>query len=293
MNDISKNWKFLSVNRFDELAKASNTVHHAAQFIALTGKYLLPEKADDSHTTALWISDRNWLVGNPIEYPGGYMRVTLDYLNFKLLITNEKFEVLQQKQIAGSSKEELFCWLKNQLQKLGLNAMALKKSMHYDMPDHETDEGEVFIMPPAELLTELANYRTNGHLLLTQFSNDFKTAQPVLVWPHHFDEGSYMPILFKLDEVVGSINLGMAIPDNYYQVPYYYVTAWKKDGIEYNNPPLLSQPGLWHNFEWNGQVLTGEELVKLDASEQADAAYGFLKQAIKNAIGLIGWDYKS
>ncbi len=33
--------------------------------------------------------------------------------------------------------------------------------------------------------------------------------------------------------------------------------------------------------------------VKLDASKQADVAYDFLKQAIKNARGLIGWDYKA
>lgn len=293
MNNILKSWKFLSVHQFDELAKASNTLHHAAQFIALAGKYLLAEEADDSNTTAIWLNEKNWLAGNKLEYPGGYIRVILDYPNFKLLIANEKFEVLEHKQIAGSTKLELFCWLKNQLQKLGLDANPLMETMHYEMPEHKVDEGEPFIMLPADLIMELANYRSNGHLLLTQFTNDFKSAQSVLVWPHHFDEGSYIPLKYELNEVVGSISLGMAISDRYYQSPYFYVTSWEKEGVGYENPPQLEPPGVWHKFEWNGQVLTGEELVKLDAGDQAETAYRFLKQAIKNARGLIGWDYKS
>lgn len=289
---ILMDWQALTVKPSEDLAEASNTLHHAAQSVTLAGKYLLPEKEDDSHTSMRWFASNNWLIGKIIRFPDDYLHVVFDYNTFSILIVDENNKVLNKKTIDQKTKEEMFYWLKNTLCTYGIDAELLHSELHFDLPEHETDEGIQFKKPDDEYLKEFAAYRTNGHLLIRHFADEFATSQPIHVWPHHFDEGCYVPILFEANEVIGSISFGMAVADEYYDSPYLYVTAWKKDGISYTNPPAINIPGKWHQTDWNGQVLPGAELVDLSPEEQATTAYEFMKQAINNARRLVGWVYK-
>ncbi|HDO26783.1 MAG TPA: hypothetical protein ENH02_01575 [Bacteroidetes bacterium] len=283
------NWKELTVNRFDDLVKASNTLHHAAQFIAYAGKHLISEEADDSHTSAMWVPEKNLLAGRPIKSVSTELRIALHYPALVLMVTDTDLNELGTVEMNGKTKQEVLTWLKNQLRELGVDVRALTDKIHFEIPPHDVENGGVYKLDQPDLFAELAGYRTNGHLVLTHFAEQFDTASPVLVWPHHFDEGSYIPLIFENGEATGSVSIGLAVADHYYNNPYFYVTAWKKEGINYEDKPGSNSPGRWHTHEWTGQVLEGKSLAGLNKDKQQEAAVDFMYQALNNATQLVGW----
>jgi len=282
------NWKHLTFNRFDEMEKASNTIHHAAQFIAYAGIHFVEAKADDSHTSAEWLPEKNWLAGQTIKAGRNRIRVILDYPGFVIRIADEHLTPLHTIMLAGQTKQEVLNQLAGHLQSLGLDTSGFNDKLHYQIPHHEVDDGAAFGMPPKELLDELANYRIDGHMMMVRFAERFQTASPVLVWPHHFDEGSYIPLQFEGGEAVGSVSIGLAVADAYYPYPYFYVTAWKKEGINYEHLPEIKLPGKWHTHEWTGQVLEGNSLVNIEKGKQEEIVNNFLEKALENAARLVG-----
>ncbi|NOX85248.1 MAG: hypothetical protein GXO86_04680 [Chlorobi bacterium] len=281
-------WKELTINRFGDLAKASNTLHHAAQFIAYAGKHLIREEPDDSHTSAVWVPEKNLLAGQPIKSVSTELRVALHYPSLILMVTDKDLNELGSLEMNGKTKPEALAWLKNQLRELGLDVRPLTDKIHFEIPSHEVENGGVYKMDQSGLFAELARYRTNGHLVLTHFAEQFDTASPVLVWPHHFDEGSYIPLQFESGETITSVSIGLAVPDNDYDSPYFYVTAWKKDGLNYKNKPEITSPGHWHQHEWTEQVLEGKSLTGMDKNRQRDTAFAFMKQALENVFRITG-----
>ena len=286
MEELLKNWKRLEVKNPAEMREASNTLHHAAQFIAMAGKCFIPKKADDSHTNTHWYSKKNWLVGNSIDTASGKIRVALDYPLLVLIVCNDDLKPIFEVALDGKTRLEVFDWLQEKLADQGLDVSAFKPALHYEIPDHPVMHGEVFKMKNPLHYMELAFYRTNGNLLLEHFTQQVKAGEPVRVWPHHFDDGSYLPLQFdENDAPTGSISLGLAVADPYYPEPYFYVTARKSEGVNYDNLPDLQKPGKWHKHEWMGQILESSEIAKFDrAKEQLAVSYNFLKQAVDNAM---------
>lgn len=290
MEELLKNWKRLEVKDPADMLEASNTLHHAAQFIAMVGSSYIPKKEDDSHTNAKWYTSKNWLVGNSIESPSGKVRIALDYPLLVLIIADDDLKPIFEVALDGKTRMEIFEWLKEKLKEQGLDVSELKPVLHYEIPDHPVMHGEVFKMKNPLYCLELAFYRSNGNLLLEHFTELIKPGEPVRVWPHHFDDGSYLPLQFNdSDAPTGSISLGLAVADPYYPEPYFYVTAWKSEGVNYDNLPALDKPGIWHKHEWMGQVLKSSDIVKFErAKDQLEVSYNFLKQAANNTLGLIG-----
>jgi hypothetical protein len=291
MKTLSENWIELSSVDFDRLSEASNTIHHAAQFLAITSKNFIPAKDDDSHTAMSWNPDKNWLIGQQIETAEKYIRLVLDLNEFSLLLVDDDHVSYHRKDLIGLTKQEIILWLKLTLHDVGLDTSSFIDKMHYDIPKHAVDDGGTFLLDD-NLLTELIRYRTNGHLVVEHFAGQFSSAQPVWVWPHHFDEGCYVPLQFQANEPITSISFGLAVPDTYYNNPYFYVTTWKKKGDDFTNLPELSPPGKWHKQDWTGQVLEMKNLIGYSKTEQAETVYRFMSEAIENARRLVGWIYK-
>jgi hypothetical protein len=290
MEELLKKWKRLEVKNPAEMYDASSMLHQASQFIAMVGKNFIPAKADDSHTNAKWYPAKNWLVGNSIETPSIKIRIALDYPLLVLIITDDDLKPIFEIALDGKTRSEVIDWLKEKLDIQGLDVASFNPDMHYDIPDSPVMHGKKFKMNNPLHYMELAFYRTNGNLLLEYFTQQVKPGEPVRVWPHHFDDGSYLPLQFDdKGAVTGSISLGMAVADPYYPEPYFYVTAWTSQGINYDHLPDLKKPGKWHKKEWMGQVLVASDIVKFDRSkEQLEVSFNFLKQAIDNALELIG-----
>ena len=287
MKEILENWIELNRVDFSSLEKDSHTVHHAAQFIAYATKQLIDEKKDDSHTAAYWIPDKNMLAGHKIAAADGDIVIGLNYSELHLLITNESLEIISQTETLGNTKKDLLEWMVVELKNHGLISSHLDGKMHYDIPTHETERGEPFQLIDKKNLQELAHYRTNGHMILNYFSGRFASANEVLVWPHHFDEGVYIPVSFENESAIQSIGLGLAVPDTYYDNPYFYVTTWEKTAREYEHLPELRKAGKWHTQEWTGQVLEAKEIVGLRKEAQAETTIHFMENAIQNAMDLL------
>jgi hypothetical protein len=287
MEEILENWIELHRGDFSSLAKDSHTVHHAAQFIAYAAKHLIDEKKDDSHTAAYWIPDKNMLAGHKIKAADGDIVIALNYPELQLLIINESLETMSQKEVLGNTKQDLLEWMAVELNNFGLITSHLDGKMHYDIPTHETEQGMPFQVVDKKNLEELAHYQTNGHMVLSYFASKFATANEVMVWPHHFDEGVYIPVSFENESVIQSIGLGLAVPDTYYDNPYFYVITWEKAGMDYGHLPELRKAGKWHTQDWTGQVLEAKEIVGLRKEAQAETTIHFMENAIQNAMDLL------
>ena len=266
MDEILQNWIELNKTDFELLGRDSNTLHHAAQFLAYAAKVLVPKKDDDSHTIGFWIPNKNMLAGREVETRSGEIRLALEYPEFKLMLTGEDLDELKAMPFSGNTRQGILSWLNHELKTQRLDKANLSAEMHYEIPSHETDSGAQFEILEMSNLKELANYRSNGHMILEYFAGRYPSASEVLVWPHHFDEGVYIPITYEDEVVTQSISLGLAVPDAYYDNPYFYVTAWKKTGLDYEDLP---------------------EIIGLRKEAQAETTIHFMENAIQNAMDLL------
>ena len=83
MNTQNMIWKPLTMDFNPELNDALQQQHHAAQFIALVGRHLIPRQADDSNTNMQYIFDGDLLLGNAL--PNG-MRVALRLTDLEISV---------------------------------------------------------------------------------------------------------------------------------------------------------------------------------------------------------------
>ncbi len=130
-------WKQLTLDFNKELSDALLQQHHAAQFIALAGRHLIPKEADDSNTNMQYLPDREWLIGN--EIPGG-MRIALSLADLKLILLDKNNHRRSELILAGRSKQQVFEQLKQNLSDLGLDVSKFTNELHYTLPDHELDK---------------------------------------------------------------------------------------------------------------------------------------------------------
>ena len=268
----------------NELADASATLHQAAQYIAMAGRFFIPIKEDDSHTNIDWDASKNWLIGNAIESPYGLIHVALDNSLLVLLICNDKHEPIAEYELVGKTRLEGFNWLNNQLWKLGLEIDEFEPELHYELEDHPVLHGAKFEMDRPKDYHELSSYRSNGHLVLKKVSDSFSDKSDVRIWPHHFDDGLIINLKRDHESVVSLISMGLAMPDVYYDQPYFYVNAWHRSGLEYNELPELKGKGFWHTKDWHGQVLLAKDIAaNNDHDVQYRVTMDFLNAAIENA----------
>lgn len=281
-------WIRLMVEKPSELKSASDTLYQAAQYIPMAARFFIPSKEDDSHTNADWNEKLNWMVGNPIKSPSGNIHVAIDYPLLVLVVCNDKLEPIAEFELIGKTRLEGFNWLNNQLWKIGLEVDAFEPNLHYELPGHPVLHGAKFKMKTPKYFLELADYRSNGHSILKEVTEKFTDKSDLRIWPHHFDDGIIINIKREGESVFSLISMGLAMPDVYYDQPYFYVNAWKKSGIEYKELPDIKGNGHWHQHEWTGQVLTADKFSSIiDHKEQEEVCNAFMKSAIENAISLL------
>jgi hypothetical protein len=218
--------------------------------------------------------------------------VGLSYPDFALQLLTTDLEIMTAFPLNGKTFAEAFQWLWNQLNIQGLDAAKLLPKMHFDIPDHPIKHGKPFRVENFEHMQELARHRTNGHLLHQYFRLLLHRDEDIFIWPHHFDEGLYLPLTFEGEAPTSSISFGLAMPDIYYPEPYYYVTAWKKEEKTNIKGLKLAPQGHWHQQDWLGQVLEAHFIVqtRTTTSGQPDLTLNFLQQSINNALKIVGND---
>lgn len=267
-----------------ELNKAQLALHHAVQFIAAAGKYLLEEKEDDSHTNMSWDSKTQTFYGDSIN---NRARVTFHVPSFSLKVSGPTGIELASFSLIGKTKQEGLTWLQQALQLKQIDTTSLKLELHYDIPPLFTDGEKVFPKINKKILAELANHRTIADQFCTDIFSQHSKASPARTWPHHFDHGVYVP--FDFDEngdPIKSFSVGYAVADSVIDEPYFYVTQWKKDGeVDYSNAPEL-EFGDWLPEKLKGSALSLSNILKMSNQEKGikeflDITTGFSKN-IKN-----------
>lgn len=287
---IKSSWALLKPNDPKSLNTAIEQIHRGVQFIAMAGKHYIKNVPDDSHTNLRWLPREEVLAGNWIRERKGNFRFAMRSKDLTLVSYNANMEMVSEFALHGKTNSDTLQWTKDQFTAFGKDASQMKLDIHYDIPTHETDKGVPYKYETPALFAEMAKHRANSELALAHFAKSYKAASTVRTWPHHFDHGAYIPMVFD-DEgnATKSFSIGMGIPDSASEEPYYYITTWSQAGDnKYENLSPLPT-GEWISKPFNGAILKASEIVKAKtAAQQAKVVTDFLKAGIIESKKILG-----
>lgn len=279
MNTENKNWKLLRLEFNKELNDVLLQQHHAAQFIALAGRYMIPQQADDSNTNMHYDFDRKMLVGN--ELPDG-LRISLHVTDLMICVLNDRFDCVRKISLEGKTKNQVFMELNDALKESGIDVSGFMNELHYEIPDHPLDNGAVFSENNPQYAQENAYYRHNAEIVMNEIVKADELAGQVKVWPHHFDTGTFIPVSHnEKGGVIQSIGIGWATPDGMVKEPYYYLSFWSENSDKSLEEMPTLAAGKWMIPNWSGAVLSHSEILKEKSPEkQRQVVESFFKTGI-------------
>lgn len=279
MKTGNKEWKLQSLSFNNGLSDALQQQHHAAQFIALVGRYLIPQQPDDSNTNMEFIPEMDLLLGNAL--PNG-LKVGLNLSEMKLSILDKENTVKKIIGLEGKTKQKVFVELAQNLADLEVDVTNFKNEIHYEIPSHQLDEGSVFSIMNKNDFVENSKYRHNAKNVLNEIGKLFEQQEPIRIWPHHFDTGAFFTVLKnEKGEASQTIGIGMAIPDGMVKEPYYYLSFWSENPTEGIENIAALKTGKWMMPDWNGAVLKHSEILKASsAMEQHEMVNSFFTKGI-------------
>ena len=274
-------WKELTPHPLSSIVQATEQYHLAVQYIAMAGKNLLPQQADDSQTTLEWWPDRRCFAGRRI--PGNPdFRLVLDTREFSLVFYRDVRHPGEFLSLSGLKDEEVFSWVNEISLRKGATLDDLKRVDHYSLPPNFLSKGETFSTPTNSAQDILATYRSNADLALAHVAAKIPASGPVRVWPHHFDTGSSVA-LGPDNGTTEFMGFGMAIPDTYVSDYYFYVNfSSNKQEMDVGNLPEVEGIGEWHAQDWLGRILPLGQIVELSSPlHQAEAVESFFYRAVQ------------
>lgn len=260
MKSTTYQWIPLTLDFNDRYHDALQQQHHAAQFIALAGRYLIPQEPDDSNTNMSYNAEKHLLLGNRIS---DSIYIGLDLFTLELYLFDVSLQPLHSINPAGKKHNQVFEQFKNALSDTGIDTSKLVDKMHYEIPQHAVSKGHTFNVEQQQYFRENASGRHNGDFILKNIVSMFKNAAPVRIWPHHFDSGTIIPLAHnEKGSVSKSIGLGWAIPDEMVAEPYFYLSYWsEKPAPDFNQLPPIEE-GQWISSGWQGAVLRLSDILK-------------------------------
>ena len=248
------------------------TMHKAAQYLAMAGKSYLPAKEDDSHTSLEWLVKKKSLVSRDLNDHG--IRLAINYKQYALEILTDD-ELLDSISLTGEGHDYLCSWINEGLKRYGIKG-EFKFEPHYILPyESGLDKDYQFPAPNADKLQDLIDHRNVCDAALRSALSERKDASEIRIWPHHFDTGALIEAVEDNGELTKTIGLGLAIPDSMVDGFYFYASVWSKGkDLDLSNmdEDLLSS-GEWHSDDWKGATLSSE-------SVSTDEATKFFEEAV-------------
>jgi len=282
MDTPEKNWKLQTLPFDENIHQALQQQHHAAQFIALAGRHLIPQQPDDSNTNMQYIPDEGFLLGNSL--PNG-LRMALHLTDLTISILDQKNNVKKVISLEGKTKQEVFDEIKQSLSDLGVEVADFKNELHYEMPAHQLDKGSDFSVKEKRYFIENTIYRNNAEIVISEIAKAFEKAEPVRIWPHHFDTGSFFPLSHNnKGELTQSIGIGWAMPDSMITEPYYYLSFWSEKPLANLTKLTRLDAGKWMLPDWNGAVLKHSEIFE---EKSAEKQYKLVESFFKSGIDIL------
>lgn len=254
-----------------DLGDARETLHHAAQLLALVGASYIPPRPDDSHTSMKWLDERGALVTDLVDAARPF-RVGLRLSDLTILVLDASNDETAFLPLAERTRDQAIAWLRARIGDTGRDPSSLRTALHFSIADHSTDHGAPFVRQPA--LEELSRWFENANALLTKRRAHTPNAGDVRCWPHHFDIAT---LVSRPGGVLHTIGIGMSPGDGSYGEPYFYVAPDPRPAT----PPSRLTVGHWHTRDWWAAVLTASEIVGLpDAADQASLVTRFIDEAL-------------
>lgn len=254
--------------------------HHAVQFLALTAKYLLEEKKDDSHTNMEFSHELEGFIGNELS---NQTRLFLNSIDLKLQLIDSESKILSEIEMPGKTRIGVFTELQQLLIENDLDGNKLKNELHYSIPEHQLDQGGEFEIKDRYAFQLNNSYRHNAGIILNQIVRKFNLETKIRVWPHHFDTGAFVPTSFQPGgELSQYIGLGFAVPDSMVNEPYFYLSFWSAENIKELEQPDSIAHGYWMMPAWGGAVLKISDLVEhKEAIRQHQMVYEFFESGLE------------
>ncbi len=275
-------------NHWNLLTKAFNSdineilfqQYFGAQFIAMAGRHLIKQRDDDSNTSMGYNSRRQSIIGEALSEN---IRISLNLSDLSITLLHKDSVIQPAISLPGLDMNSAFSSLLQTLNNAGVNVSNLKNELHYDFPDHKMLHGAVFAYNHPGLIQENITYRHNAENILSEVISGFEDSEAIRIWPHHFDTGTLIPLAYNSKgELTRSAGLGWAIPDGMIDEPYYYLSIWSKDPMEYPTKMPSLKNGCWMMPEWNGAVLRLSEILNYHSPDiQRDSVISFYKSGLQ------------
>lgn len=269
VNIQNNSWNILTLPFGDEMNDALRQQHHAAQFIALSGRHLIAQQPDDSNTNMQYLFGKEILAGN--ELPNGF-RLGLQLNALELVLLDGELNQVSKISLNGKTIRQAFEELKKKLKNSGIDVSKLNDDLHYEIPAHSVANGSAFQTKGHSFFKENTLQRHNAELILNSVIADYEDAEPVRVWPHHFDSGTIIPLTYNArGKLSRSLGLGWAIPDSMMNEPYYYLSLWSEQTLAHFQELPAPEAGKWISAGWTGGVLgLSDILMEKSAKAQRD-----------------------
>lgn len=235
-------------------------LHMASQYVAMAGKSFVEARADDSHTNLKWKDAR--LLSHELS-PGSGLRLALNHTDFSLELMRDEV-VIESHKLAGHNHSHVVAWIRGELSKAGLGRGYAYK-LHYDLPYRKDLGDHVYSEPDKTEMADIAHLREVCHDALRIVTSEYATDLDVRVWPHHFDSGGLFAE-YENDQLIKSIGVGLAIPDDMCNDYYFYTSAWVVSGFIDLTAVRALPIGEWKVPDWQGAIFPASGAVLADAA---------------------------
>ncbi len=246
--------------------------HRAAQYSVAVCNSYLPHESDDSQSTMYWDQASKSLVSREILGSQTFA-ISLSHEDFTLNFSGSDDKLI----LEGKTHDGILSWIREQLEKCGLDSSTLSFTRNYDYPYSGQEEASLEA-PSQEDRDFMSEIRTTANSVLNRYAEQYESASEVLVWPHHFDTG----LLVELPKI--GIGLGLAIPDSLVDSIYYYVSGYTPEGPVSVKDFGSLERGVWGPKEWNGAALPALDVF-------GDDALAFMNEATSALISHVQFGF--
>ena len=284
---LESKWPDYHFTSSEKLKEVTRQIHHAVQLLAMAGKALSKHQIDDSHTNLGWNPDEKSFESHfLIENEAFYLSLYVENISVAF---NKNDREISRFSLLGKTQQDGINWVKENLEKIGIDKSTYHYNLHYDLPSHPIAQNGYYSNLGIEAYESFSSIRTIGHLVMNWVVDNFDQADPVCTWPHHFDIGTYIPLIKENNEVQKSLTIGLAIPDQYCENYYFYVNHWsKQENLDYTNLPALPEYAFWNRKDFVGAILPITELVKLNEPQgQIDRCKKIISEAINASLQIL------
>ncbi len=275
---LQDNWDYLTVDYDKSFAETYKLIHQAIQFLAITGKSVLPPRFDDSHTSFTWDFGSKCFTSAWLHAKRTF-RLEFNPATLALSVIPYGDKADHSVQIAGKTKKEVYSLLRQMLLSEGLTIQNFEYEMHYDIPEHPVCRGGKYKILDPERSNEVAKHYSNAFLVLNLLRGKFPMAGAIRCWPHHFDITADFPVVNQNGNSISNFSVGFSPTNPDFPEPHFYFTIKQESSKNRLNKVKLKF-GKWLPGSLYGTSLGLNCLVKKTSiKSQVETLSGFINES--------------